>query len=80
MRRRADRSKCVHVDGRSAAGNPNYLEFALAKAGDERVSHLRRLVDGSAAFDIGKTFRSSNYSMLVLSYLDPRRFETFDAP
>lgn len=59
------------ADGRAVAGSQTRLNDALHQPGDDRVSRLRRLVNESARFNVGRTFRNFNYPTQVLSYLDP---------
>jgi hypothetical protein len=59
------------LDGRAVPGSQRRLDEAFRDAGSERVTRLRRLVDESARFNLGRTFRNYNYPTQVLSYLDP---------
>lgn len=59
------------VDGRPVAGSDMRLSDALSAGPGDRVLRLRRLVDESARFNVGRTFRNFNYPTQVLSYLDP---------
>lgn len=59
------------LDGRAVPGSQRRLDEAFRDAGSERVTRLRRLVDESARFNLGHTFRNYNYPTQVLSYLDP---------
>ena len=61
----------LSVDGQATAGSHDRLNDALAEPGGQRLSRLRQLVDESARFNVGRTFRNFNYPTLVLSYLDP---------
>jgi len=58
------------ADGRVVPGSSGRLNGAL-RDGAERLPRLRRLVDESARFNLGRTFRNFNYPTQVLSYLDP---------
>jgi hypothetical protein len=59
------------ADGRAVPGSESRLDDVLRAAGPQRVPRLRRLVDDSARFNLGRTFRNFNYPTQVLSYLDP---------
>ena len=59
------------ADGRAVPGSERRLDDALHDAGTERVPRLRRLVDESARFNLGRTFRNFNYPTQVLSYFNP---------
>ena len=61
----------VSADGREVSGSQNRLIDALRNPGGERLSLLRGLVNDSARFNVGRTFRNFNYPTLVLSFLDP---------
>jgi hypothetical protein len=61
----------VIADGREVSGSLNRLNDALRNPGSERLSRLRGLVNDSARFNVGRTFRNFNYPTLVLSFLDP---------
>ena len=61
----------LSVDGTETIGGQNRLNDALAGPGGQRLGRLRQLVNESARFNVGRTFRNFNYPTLVLSYLDP---------
>ena len=61
----------LSVDGQDTVGSQNRLNDALAGSGGQRLGRLRELVNESARFNVGRTFRNFNYPTLVLSYLDP---------
>ena len=61
----------LSVDGRAVAESRNRLRDALAEPGSERLTRLRRLVDESARFNVGRTYRNFNFPTLVLAFLDP---------
>jgi hypothetical protein len=61
----------MNVDGKDVVGSRNRLNDALDETGGQRLTRLRRLVDESARFNVGRTFRNFNYPTLVLSFLDP---------
>ena len=61
----------LSADGQKVAGSQNRLSDALEAPGSHRLTRLRRLVNESARFNVGRTFRNFNYPTLVLSYLDP---------
>ena len=59
------------VDGQAVTYSQNRLKSAVGEPGPERLARLRRLVDESARFNIGRSFRNFNYPTLVLGFLDP---------
>lgn len=61
----------LNVDGREVAQSHDRLRHAVGEPGGERLTRLRRLVDESAQFNVGRTFRNFNYPTLVLAFLDP---------
>ena len=61
----------MKVDGKDVVDSHNRLNDALGEPGGQRLTRLRRLVDESARFNVGRTFRNFNYPTLVLSFLDP---------
>jgi len=61
----------LNVDGRDVAQSQSRLRDAIGEPGEERLARLRRLVDDSARFNVGRTFRNFNYPTLVLGFLDP---------
>ena len=60
----------LNVDGKAVAGSRHRLNDALDGPGAERLPRLRQLVNESARYNVGRTFRNFNYPTLVLSYLD----------
>jgi len=61
----------VKVDGRDVAQSRDRLRSAVGEPGGERLTRLRRLVDDSARFNVGRAFRNFNYPTLALAFLDP---------
>jgi len=61
----------VNVDGRDVAQSRDRLRSAVGEPGGERLTRLRRLVDDSARFNVGRAFRNFNYPTLALAFLDP---------
>jgi hypothetical protein len=61
----------LNVDGREVAQSRDRLRSAVGEPGGERLTRLRRLVDESARFNVGRAFRNFNYPTLALAFLDP---------
>jgi len=61
----------LSVDGRDVAQSRERLRSAVGEPGGERLTRLRRLVDDSARFNVGRAFRNFNYPTLALAFLDP---------
>jgi len=61
----------LNVDGRDVAQSRDRLRSAVGEPGGERLTRLRRLVDDSARFNVGRAFRNFNYPTLALAFLDP---------
>jgi len=61
----------LSVDGRDVAQSRERLRSAVGEPGGERLTRLRRLVDDSARFNVGRAFRNFNYPTLALGFLDP---------
>jgi hypothetical protein len=59
------------ADGHPVPGSQSRLNDVLRDAGAERLPRLRGLIDYSARFNLGQTFRNFNYPTQALSYLDP---------
>jgi hypothetical protein len=59
------------ADGRPVADSENRLQRVLGDNDAARLTRLRRLLDESARFNLGRIVRNFNYPTLVLSYLDP---------
>lgn len=59
------------VDGTDVIGSADRLAQALTAPGDQRPNRVRALLDDNARFNLGPTYRTFNYPVLVLSYLDP---------
>jgi len=59
------------VDGREVAQSHDRLRSAVGEPGGDRLTRLRRLVDDSARFNVGRAFRNFNYPTLALAFLDP---------
>lgn len=66
------------ADGQAVAGSQRRLNEAFAETGARRMERLRELVNESARFNVGRTFRNFNYPTQVLSYLDPALQSRFD--
>lgn len=65
------------VDGRPVPDSQNRLTDRLGDTSVGRETRLRRLIDESARFNLGRIYRNINYPTLALAYLDPamqRRF------
>jgi hypothetical protein len=61
----------TEADGHAVVGSEDRLTDAFDASGEARLDRLRRLVNESARYNVGRTFRNFNYPTLVLSYLDP---------
>lgn len=59
------------ADGRLVADSQHRLQSVLGDNGTERLTRLRRLLDESARFNLGRIVRNFNYPTLALGYLDP---------
>jgi hypothetical protein len=61
----------LSADGHPVAGSEGRLDHALRATGADRLALLRAVINDSARFNIGRTYRNFNYPTLVLSFLDP---------
>src|SRR5262249_25658919 len=61
----------LNADGHPAAGVEGRLDNALRATGSDRLALLRAVINDSARFNIGRTYRNFNFPTLVLSFLDP---------
>ena len=59
------------VDGRPVPDSQNRLSDALGDTSVERRTRLRRLLNESARFNLGRIYRTLNFPTLALLYLDP---------
>jgi hypothetical protein len=66
------------ADGKPVPDSQDRLNDILHDVASERLVRLRRLLNESARFNLGRIFRNFNYPTLALSYLDPSQQPRFE--